>query len=183
MPPPLRARPLTAHQIALNSILLRVESKYNSVMLAPKAQSKALVPDTAHAGAVRRVRKRAPPSPRMTTGSYELTGLAVHPDHQGCGVGSLLVRWGLDRAATERVPVFVTSEARGVDFYQKALGFRSLWGSEYWLDSAGDDVSREDVEAGNEAWKKDRGGLSGAEMIWCPPGYVLEVEGRTYGQE
>ncbi|KAJ7920802.1 hypothetical protein B0H13DRAFT_1986284 [Mycena leptocephala] len=66
------------------------------------------------------------------------------------GIGSLLARWGLDKAAEEHVPVFVTGEARGVDFYENALGFQRLRSTEFWLDKEGE------------------GGLSGAQMVWLP---------------
>ncbi len=164
---------------ALNATLLKIESKYNSWVIKPKP-SKALVPDKAHSEAVRRVRKRAPPSPSRTRPCYELASLAIHSEYQGHGIGSLLVRWGLEKAEEEGVPVFAVGEAQGVDFYDKAMGFQRLWESEYWLDKEGRDISREEIQGGNEAWKKANGGLSGAEMVWCPKGYVLEAGGRTY---
>ncbi|KAF7365495.1 Acyl-n-acyltransferase [Mycena venus] len=141
---------------------------------------RALVPNVAHAEAIKRARKQAPPSPIKTTACYELGGLAIHPDYQGHGIGSLLARWGVDKAAGERVPVFVSGETQGVDFYEKALGFQRLRATEYWLDEKGQDISREEVQHGNEAWKKVNGGLSGAQMVWLPEGYVLEVDGEVY---
>jgi GNAT superfamily N-acetyltransferase len=57
---------------------------------------------------------------------YELTGLAIHSDFQGHGIGTLLSRWGMDEATREGVPVFVRGEERGVTFYTKALGFKRL---------------------------------------------------------
>jgi len=140
---------------------------------------KALTPNPQHTAAVKRVRKRLPRSPTLTTPCYELNGLAVHPGHQGLGVGSLLVCWGLDRAAADGLPVFATGEAGGVDFYEKALGFQRLRGSEYWLDADGQDIGEEDKGEG-EAWKKGNGGLSGAEMVWCPEGCVVDVRGHVY---
>ncbi|KAJ6584620.1 hypothetical protein B0H19DRAFT_1105764 [Mycena capillaripes] len=147
---------------------------------APKPQ--ALIPNAAHSAAIKRVRARLPPSPISTTPCYELGSLAIHPAFQGNGIGSLLARWGLDRAAAEPnpVPVFVTGEATGVLFYEGALGFRRLRATEYWLDKEGRDISREEVEGGNEAWKEVNGGLSGAHMVWLPEGYVLELGGEVY---
>jgi hypothetical protein len=89
----------------------------------------------------------------------------------------------LDKAAEEHVPVFVTGEARGVDFYENALGFQRLRSTEYWLDKEGCDISREEVRGGNEAWKKENGGLSGAQMVWLPAGNVLELDGEVYKGE
>ncbi|KAK0707837.1 hypothetical protein B0H67DRAFT_495926 [Lasiosphaeris hirsuta] len=144
-------------------------------------ERKALEADEKHSEAVRRVRKQAPPSLTASVPSYELNGLAVHADYQGYGIGSLLVRWGLGRAAEDGLPVFATGEAQGVDFYEKALGFRRVLGTEFWLDKDGQDISGSDVkQGGNEEWKKVNGGLSGAEMVWCPKGYEIDIRGEVY---
>ena len=142
--------------------------------------SKALEPNPIHSKAIRRVRKRAPPSPAESTPGYELNGLAIRAEYQGYGIGSLLVRWGLDRASEEGLPVFATGEAQGVNFYEKAMRFQKLLGSEYWLDKDGRDISASDVQGGNDGWTKANGGLSGAEMIWCPKGYKLNIRGVEY---
>jgi len=144
---------------------------------------KALTPNPQHTAAVKRVRKRLPRSPTLTTPCYELNGLAVHPGYQGLGVGSLLVCWGLERAAADGLPVFTTGDAGGVDFYEKALGFQRLRGSEYWLDADGQDIGEEEEDKGEgegEAWKKGNGGLSGAEMVWCPKATQVDVRGHVY---
>ncbi|KAF7357624.1 Acyl-n-acyltransferase [Mycena sanguinolenta] len=143
-------------------------------------QSEVLVPNEARAAAIERGRKRGSPSPAKTTPCYELGGLVVHPDYQGHGIGSLLVRWGLDEAAKERVPVFVGGETQGVDFYEKALGFQRLSPTEFWLDAEGRDITREEVKSGNEGWKKENGGVSGAELVWLPDGYVFELDNEVY---
>lgn len=145
-----------------------------------RQRSKALEPDVKRAEAIRRARDRAPPSPVQSIPCYELGGLAVHSDYYGCGIGSLLVRWGLDRAAEEGVPVITTGETRGMAFYENALGFQRLRGSEFWLDSQGKDIDEESVRAGNDEWKSSKGGLSGAELIWCPKGYSVEIRGHVY---
>ncbi|KAJ7745967.1 hypothetical protein B0H14DRAFT_2985993 [Mycena olivaceomarginata] len=147
---------------------------------APASSAAALIPNAAHADAIKRARKRAPPSPVKTTPSYDLGSLAIHPDYQGHGIGTLLARWGVEKAAKERVPVFVAGETQGVDFYANVLGFQRLRATEYWLDEAGRDITREEVEGGNEAWKKANGGLSGAQLVRLPEGHVLEQDGEIY---
>ncbi|KAK1759917.1 acyl-n-acyltransferase [Echria macrotheca] len=140
----------------------------------------ALTPNPTRSAAVRRLRKRLPPSPALATPCYELHGLSVHPDHRGQGIGKLLVRWGLERAAAENLPVFATGEAGGVDFYVRALGFQTLRGSEYWLDAEGNEISEEEVKGANVAYKKENGGLYGAEVVWCPKGVEVDVRGHVY---
>jgi hypothetical protein len=61
----------------------------------------------------------------------------------------------MDQAAEEGLPVFATGEETGVIFYEKALGFRRVPKSEYWLDSEAREISR----IGNNAWKKIDGGV------------------------
>ncbi|KAK4445560.1 acyl-n-acyltransferase [Podospora aff. communis PSN243] len=143
--------------------------------------SKAMEYEEMHHDAVRRnLAKQESLSPTQSTPCYQLTGLSIRPEYQGYGIASLLVRWGLERAAEEGLPVFTAGETQGVDFYEKALGFHKIKGSEYWLDEEGRDISDEEVASGNEAWKSENGGVSGAEMVWCPKGYKLEVRGDVY---
>ncbi|KAF8208634.1 hypothetical protein K438DRAFT_1754498 [Mycena galopus ATCC 62051] len=139
----------------------------------------ALLPNVAHDRAIQEARSRFP-SPTTETPSYSLDGMAIIPEFQGHGIGSLLVRWGLDKAAEERVPVFVGGETRGVEFYEKALGFQRLRATEWWLDDNGDDISREEVQSGNEGWKRANGGVAGAQLVWLPEGYVFEHGGEVY---
>ncbi|KAK7048075.1 acyl-n-acyltransferase [Favolaschia claudopus] len=150
------------------------EETANSNAQSQTSNSRALIPNKDRSDAIKRARKRSPPSPAANTPCYELGGLAIHPDFQGQGIGSLLVRWGIDKAAEKHVPVFVTGETQGVEFYEQAIGFRRLPETEYWLDEAGRDITREEVLNGNETWKKVNGGLSGSEMVWLPDGYVFE---------
>jgi GNAT superfamily N-acetyltransferase len=118
------------------------------------------------------------PSPKESTSCYELSGLAIHPDFQRYGIGTLLVQWGIDEAEKEGVPVLVTGEERGVAFYEKKLGFRRLPKSQYWIDSHGTEISREEVVGGNDAWKSANGGVSGCEVVWCPKSVIVDVDGH-----
>ncbi|KAJ7736932.1 acyl-CoA N-acyltransferase [Mycena metata] len=132
--------------------------------------SKALVPNKAHTAAMKRGRAllSSSPNPSKTTSCYELGGLATLPAYQGQGIASSLTRWGMDRAAEEGVPIFVTSQGQVLEFYGK-LGFRRIESTEYWFDEEGRDVTQEEVRTGNETWKTSSGGISGAMMVWTPP--------------
>jgi GNAT superfamily N-acetyltransferase len=154
---------------------MALESQYKH-FYAKLHPDPALVLDPQRQAAVIRVRFRTP-SPTKSTPCYKLDGLAIHPDFQGYGIGTLLVRWGMDRAAEEKVPVFAAGEERGVAFYEKALGFRRLAKTEYWLDRDAKEVGREEVEMGNVAWRTANGGISGCEVCWCPDGVVLDADG------
>ncbi|KAL7799727.1 acyl-CoA N-acyltransferase [Trichoderma ceciliae] len=150
-----------AHQ----EFLARLTSQFES------GPSHMLQPDPIHAEAISRGRNKTMlASPAKRTTHYELCGLAVHNDYQGHGIGSHLVQWGLDQAAEERIPVFVGGEGRGVGFYESAFGFRRLKATEYWLDGEGRDITREEVEVGNEDWRREKGGVSGADSVWLPEG-------------
>ncbi|KAF8208536.1 acyl-CoA N-acyltransferase [Mycena galopus ATCC 62051] len=174
--------PNTLRPVKLAAEIALAEEEDTSTSSAPPPQqSRALIPNKAHADAIKQARKRAPPSPAKTTPGYDLGSVAIHPEYQGHGIGSLLVRGGLDRATEEHVPVFVTGETQGVEFYERALGFQRLRATEYWLDAEGRDISREEVQNGSETWKKANGGLLGAQMVWLPEGYVLEVGNETPG--
>lgn len=71
---------------------------------------------------------------------WYLIVLGVDPPQQGRGLGSLLVREGLDRADAEKVPAYVETESeRNVAFYRR-LGFELLetlvvdrYGIRFWL--------------------------------------------------
>jgi GNAT superfamily N-acetyltransferase len=115
--------------------------------------------------------KQLPRALITSTPAYELSGLYVHPGYQGYGVGKLLVRWGMDRAAEEGVPVFISAEERGVRFYE-AVGCKRLSKSDYWLDSEGELIAPEDRS--KSAWEKANGGVSGCDLIWCPEGVVFD---------
>jgi ribosomal protein S18 acetylase RimI-like enzyme len=52
--------------------------------------------------------------------SWFLSGLGVDPDAQRRGIGTALVRWGLERAAESRRPaVLLTSNAENIPFYER----------------------------------------------------------------
>ncbi|KAJ7747720.1 acyl-CoA N-acyltransferase [Mycena metata] len=109
----------------------------------------------------RRALLASSPNPSKTTSCYELGGLATLPAYQGHGVASSLTRWGMDRAAEEGGPIFVTSQGRVLEFHGK-LGFRRNESTEYWLDEEGRELTKE------ETWKTSSGGISGAMMVWTP---------------
>ncbi|KAK8009109.1 hypothetical protein PG991_011660 [Apiospora marii] len=143
----------------------------------------SIEPDKARADAIARVREHLSHiSPIQSLPRYSLQGLAVHTAYQGRGIGTLLVRWGLEQGAAEGVPVSTAGEARGVRFYtDKALGFQVVKGSKWWLDRHGQDIQERDVvQNGNREWDYVRGGVSGAQVVWLPPGLCLDIEGLTY---
>ncbi|KAK7048080.1 acyl-n-acyltransferase [Favolaschia claudopus] len=171
------AEPQNPSKTRLVKLTDEVVAAENNDTASASDSPRAPVPNKARREAINRARQRAP-SPDETIPCYGLSGLVIHPEYQGHGIGSLLVRWGLDKAADEHIPVFIGGEARGVNFYEKALGFKRLHATEYWLDAAGRDISREEVESGNEAWKFSNGGVSGAEVAWLPKGYILDWGGE-----
>ncbi|KGQ05690.1 hypothetical protein BBAD15_g9068 [Beauveria bassiana D1-5] len=130
----------------------------------------ALAPITARQEAISRRRKPQPSDPLDEIAGFALSGLAIRDKFQGCGIGSALVRWGRDRAASEKVPVFATGEARGVGFYKEAMGFQKIAESECWLDKNDHDVSEDEVRNGSTAWTTEEGGLTGAHVLWLPGG-------------
>jgi GNAT superfamily N-acetyltransferase len=62
-----------------------------------------------------------------------LQALATHPDHQGHGIGSRLVRWITDRADTDRLPCWAHASPAGHGLYTRA-GFQELGHTEFNLD-------------------------------------------------
>ncbi|KAK8016733.1 acyl-CoA N-acyltransferase [Apiospora rasikravindrae] len=143
----------------------------------------SIEPDKTRAEAITRVRERlSHTSPFQSIPRYSLQGLAVHASHQGHGIGTLLVRWGLEQGAAEGVPVLTAGEARGVKLYtSKALGFQIVKGSEWWLDRDGQDITDQEAkEGGYSHWESIHGGVSGAQVVWAPPGLSLGIEGVIY---
>lgn len=53
---------------------------------------------------------------------YHLAPVAVHPDYQGRGVGSALIRFSLEQPALESVPAFVLGDPK----YYERFGFVSV---------------------------------------------------------
>lgn len=126
------------------------------------------------AKALSHMRKRNP-SPASSIPCYELNGMAVHSDFQGFGIGTLLVRWGLNKAEADGVPVFTGGEERGVLFYTNALGFQRIPETEYWLDKDAREITREEVERGNTTWKTSIGGVSGSDVVWYPESMRVKI--------
>jgi GNAT superfamily N-acetyltransferase len=155
--------------LALENVLRFGESTYKRVynVLHPPVHP-ALKPHPERQKGLSRIRNNESNKQFTDTPSYVLQGLAVHPRYQGCGVGSLLVNWGIEQAEKEGVPVFVGGEERGVRFYENACGFRRILETEWWLDLHGEDITRESVEEGNQAWRKENGGCSGCTLIYDP---------------
>ncbi|KAK8075444.1 hypothetical protein PG997_010107 [Apiospora hydei] len=143
----------------------------------------SIEPDKTRAEAIARVRERlSRTSPFQSVPRYSLQGLAVHPSYQSHGIGRLLVRWGLEQGIAEGVPVLTAGETRGVKFYTgKALGFQIVKGSVWWLDRDGQDISEQEFKSGgNGGWESMYGGVSGAQVVWFPPGLSLEIGGVIY---
>jgi ribosomal protein S18 acetylase RimI-like enzyme len=57
--------------------------------------------------------------------TWHLANVVTHSDYQRRGVGARLVRWGLEQAEAERVPVGVESSVAGLRLYEK-MGFRKF---------------------------------------------------------
>lgn len=107
--------------------------------------------------------------------------MAVSRAYQGQGIGTLLLQWGQDFASTlsPKLPIYVTGEYTGISMY-KARGFHILQDTQTWLAENGSAISRQDVEGGDERWKKDRGGCYAAEAVWVCPGEELTVRNVKY---
>ncbi|ROW18190.1 hypothetical protein VPNG_00244 [Cytospora leucostoma] len=81
--------------------------------------------------------------------SWYLQNLAVHPAFQGRGIGRMLVRWGLDRAAEDKVYASVIA-ARGKDPFYRKCGFDVQDGN-WGMGGAGNPL--QGFEGGNMHWK------------------------------
>ncbi|KAF2689936.1 acyl-CoA N-acyltransferase [Lentithecium fluviatile CBS 122367] len=81
--------------------------------------------------------------------SWYLEWLAVHPDHQGKGIGQKLAQWGLDRAQEEGVWASVASTRGKEPFYQKC-GFIE----EYWSASSGEGNPLGEWGSGRIFWRR-----------------------------
>ncbi|KAI0018940.1 acyl-CoA N-acyltransferase [Xylariomycetidae sp. FL0641] len=80
--------------------------------------------------------------------SWYLEALGVRPDAQGRGIGQMLVRWGLDRAAEDGVCASVIS-AYGKDGFYHKCGFEIQEGKA----SMGEGNPLADVPGGNIWWR------------------------------
>ncbi|KAK7961984.1 GNAT family acetyltransferase [Apiospora aurea] len=171
--------PDSLHRIKISEpLILDEEEDHDSREGLPSIE-----PDKARAEAIARVREHlSRTSPFQSVPRYSLQGLAVHPSYQDRGIGRLLVRWGLEQGAAENVPVLTAGETRGVRFYtSKDLGFQVVKGSEWWLSRDCKDMSEQEArEGGNRGWESIHGGVSGAQVVWFPPGLSLEIGGVTY---
>ncbi|KAK6535730.1 hypothetical protein TWF694_002179 [Orbilia ellipsospora] len=73
----------------------------------------------------------------MTENTYlVLQGLATSPEYQCQGIGSQLVKWGVDRADTSELACWCHASPAGNQLYLKA-GFQELGSSEYDLGDFG----------------------------------------------
>lgn len=65
-----------------------------------------------------RIEEQLPDEPH-----WFLDAIAVERTHRSQGIGSALVRWGLERAVTDGVPAFLeTGKPRNVPYYER-FGF------------------------------------------------------------
>ncbi|KAK1826340.1 gnat family [Podospora conica] len=69
--------------------------------------------------------------------------LGVHPDCWRRGIGSKLVRWGVDLASKEKIPLTVLASSLGLSLYTR-LGFRDLGSS---VTQVPGEVEKVDTEA------------------------------------
>ncbi|OCK76718.1 hypothetical protein K432DRAFT_305732, partial [Lepidopterella palustris CBS 459.81] len=51
--------------------------------------------------------------------------LCVHRDHQRKGAGTMLMQWGMERAAEMGLPAYLEASHEGYPLYKK-LGFRDI---------------------------------------------------------
>jgi GNAT superfamily N-acetyltransferase len=56
-----------------------------------------------------------------------LTFVGTHPDYQGRGAGTILTEWGLIKAESENIPIYLDSTIPASKVYQK-LGFVAVDG-------------------------------------------------------
>ncbi|KAI9163443.1 putative acyltransferase SID5 [Paramyrothecium foliicola] len=61
---------------------------------------------------------------RATCGT-DLSAVAVHPDCQRRGIGSLLIQWGINAAEQLQVPIYAESSKAGYALYER-MGFERL---------------------------------------------------------
>lgn len=81
--------------------------------------------------------------------AWHLEILGVHPDHQGKGIGKLLVRQGLEQADKEGICASVTS-ARGKDDFYRSCGYEIQEGHV----GMGEGNPLADAQGGNMWWKR-----------------------------
>lgn len=59
----------------------------------------------------------------------DLDMLGTHPSYNGKGIASMLLKWGLNRADNDGVPVFLSASPAGKPMYERR-GFRVVWEEE-----------------------------------------------------
>jgi hypothetical protein len=150
--------------------------------LHPVKPNPGRVPNKSHITAISKARQKTPSGTKLDS-CLVLSALATHISYQGQGIASYLVRWGMDLASSLKLPLHVGGEEQGAVFYEKALGFRRLPKSEYWLDAEGEEVTKEEVEMGDERWRVKNGGVSGCDLIWCPAGVRVDEDGFVVKRE
>jgi GNAT superfamily N-acetyltransferase len=67
-----------------------------------------------------------------------LTFVGTHPEYHGRGAGTMLTEWGLARAKSENIPVYLDSTVPASKMYQK-LGFTAVDGLSITLPGIGKD--------------------------------------------
>ena len=60
-----------------------------------------------------------------STGYITCAAVAVDPLFQGYGIGSRMMRWGMERAEKEGIPILLIASQSGYSVYEK-LGFETL---------------------------------------------------------
>lgn len=119
-----------------------------------------------------------PPSLCTTTPSLHLYGIGVSPSHRRQGVARALIRWGQDHNEI----IYVIGETGGLNLY-RGCGFSVIRDTQIWLDVDGNDISADDIEKGDERWKKEKGGCSMAEAVWVPKGKKANIRGVLYAAD
>ena len=63
--------------------------------------------------------------PEILAEAWETAALCIAPKNQRCGLGTMLLKWGLEQAAAEDVPVYAQTSHAAVAVYERS-GFRSV---------------------------------------------------------
>ena len=64
----------------------------------------------------------------------DLEIVATHPDYQGKGIGTQLIRWGLEQADTQGVEAYLEASPDAVALYRK-LGFTEWASTDTWIEN------------------------------------------------
>jgi GNAT superfamily N-acetyltransferase len=98
--------------------------------------------------------------PEIFAEAWELSGLYVRREYQRRGLAKIMLKWGLDQAAAEMVPVVVKSSPAGIKTYEQA-GFRVFEKLELGFNPGGRGINK---------W------------VWEPPGMELQWHDRARGK-